>query len=73
MDFAEPIVILGAGELPNLVTDRAMTVAPCGHSSIDVYSSAYTTLPGAVVARISGAVVTCLTVSKIRITTVPAR
>ena len=35
------------------------------------YSSVYTTVPGAIVARISGAIVTCCTFSNIPITTVP--
>ncbi len=57
MDFAEPIALLVAGELPSGMTDRAMTVAPFGQSSKMSYSSVYTTVPGAIVARISGAIV----------------
>ena len=37
------------------------------------YSSVYTTVPGAIVARIRGPIVTCFPFSSIRITTVPQR
>src|SRR5512135_64411 len=36
MDFAEPIAILVAGELPRGMTDRSMTVSPFSQSRIDV-------------------------------------
>src|SRR5215210_2439617 len=36
MDLAETIAILVTGEFPGGMTDRPMTVAPSGHSGIDV-------------------------------------
>ena len=73
MDFVEPIAVFVAGVLAATVVDGQVCIAPFGQATVDIVLVGIDRGVGAMVDLISGPMVTCLTFSSIRMTTIPPR